>query len=696
MALARLKTAFGWIHPRTPHTPSLHNDPLKYKASRGPRLHLKLMNASSFCEGFLVFYFAQPQNSARPLSVSVRVGHAEDTVTDVYLFVPNDRINNRLYVEYYEYETQGHVLQRQAVGMNRFSHQWPMHDLVTTIPLKGVNETEEGDAGSFDKHCHRDVVFTVMGAEWDEDTGPKHGGDYDDIMAQWNSMEKFGQAPQPVHHQDVATYLVQLSQWLGERKQVEVKGLVPWDMVGENFESGQLPLWAFLTEYAHPELRTGTLESLSALVTTAAQMNGSWRPGQRVESLTLAQVQETLCDTMALLPLCLTYLEDQHRVLKPGAGAQTVQATDTFEPEDQWVHSLCFPVLKDAAYDCEDGAAVAYYVCRLLQTLPRQPLDTLLGAIQMEANLYTAFVAIGTLKLGSGEYTYHAYPLLMDTREVSKKLRQDLKTPPLETTSTKIARRPVLFIETTESTTACPNFTGGHQAGAFMLGRLADSRVHCKVPQELMHDSGQYETVIQLMCPQLYETCGLTDFFCTGRSGAQLGVSGQDLRNYSSGAWKAVVPVQTTHEVWDSVRLLNSQLPVTDGLPTIDEVVPHVPQWDPTQGEVLIFCKASLVEELQTAIHEHCKLTGKGYAAWHDNPVLNDLSLAYFVIQTTEHSIATPHTGALFGPYHTRDLSDRYRCRAEAMGQYPVRGLIEYHRTQMQCNVSGHHHEVSR
>lgn len=691
---------------RAPHQPPVSRPRIQELCGiPSARLSLELLDPSTLGRGVghLQAYFAQPLNTKQVERGSTFLTAVRTPTQSLEVPVPLDRCSNRLWFYLYLYDGSPEdpnvpVLHRQATGycdldeasvVKAEKGQEPNY----TVKLMATDQ----DLDSKDATPWATLRFQVASVSWDGHPMIQSHDLFELLSHELliKSVPPFSRNPNYKDKALINQYLDRVAHWLKPIANTETK-LPAWTVVYENFATGKLPNWAFLLEYCHPRVDSveQTYTSLKRLACVASHMNGCALTS--LSQWTESQVLETLADTMALLPLCLHYTGDCRRKTntksddddddddnKNHHGPRSWTPSD-FVQDDQWCHPLASPDPPREAYDCEDGSGTAFYVLRLLQTLPSLPRSTLVGRLQEVAKRYVGFVAIVSLQLGD-QAVYHACPVLVDQGLVYTKMKTELKCH-----VPKVANRtplPTMLVETTESTTACSTFHGGFRQSAYAKSRFVDGVVHCKVPNEIMFPQGNYRHVINLMCPHLYETTGVAELFCRMQSN-QLGVPVSMFRGFTGTQWKFSVPEVVKTDLFDACRVAASHLPRVRGLPpAIKSFHEALPPFDP-RSQVLLFSSSMHWDRLSQSICKHASQTGKHIQAWRRIPVVDDFSLSMFVITLTPSAVSGPYLTP--GEPLSKSAVKRMQHRRYVMEYEPVQGCYKFHR-QYHHTDRGHH-----
>lgn len=680
----------------------------------GPQLQLEVVNLGQWDgeEVALQYYFGQrfptdvtEDYRACPSGVVFPLDSTTFVIT-----IPPTRVDNTIHFQLWVYQdaepTDGkqrahHVAMREACGSVDLGK-------LVTKPLPTV------DVGLW--HISNDLVdmsgtptvtlkLKVVGIAWPShplskslEADDQHGLAVTEVLR--GELDKKAESVVTIEDSKrIDQYAHDVRTWLKTLKDTETK-LSPWDTVCSRFSSGELPQWAFLREYAFTTVAqanrsTPSLErlcyvslllgglDLSDMLGTAAAKGATKSALPSSSASSTLKYAEALGDMLTLLPLSMAYVTDREVTKTAGADGES-SCSYTYSNKDQWIHLLASPDLNQA-YDCEDGAAVVYYLFHLLIRSTAPSRLSAFNRIRALAQRYTCFVAICSLQIGDSEFTYHAVPVLVDTalvkRRFDKKGSSAVREP-----------LPTLVTETTEATCCVPHSHQAWSESSYNVCRVADPNFHCKIPGPMMDTSHQYRNCVKLLCPQLQEEYGVSSVYCCTPDG-KLGVPMDTLRARFDDhkAWKAADPVPITPELLASVDKAIVRLPRTPDLPAPPRQCNTVPFVDASKGQVLLFTNSSYGKRYNDDIRKHFTSTRKAVHYYEKIPVLNGVDLSLFVV--------TPRQGARtrVGTHLTlrgQERKHHHEWRSRQIGSYSVRGLHRYHNVSgRMCKSRWHHHE---
>lgn len=239
----------------------------------------------------------------------------------------------------------------------------------------------------------------------------------------WNMAKYHTEHFGAVTASDIVTiceYITSTNDRLRTYHQQVPRGLSKWTNCDERlfvpYKQSQFRYMPQAMFFAHACMRITTESaqrnqaSLERLVEVAVHRVG--------EPRTFADWCSLLTETCAMLPLSMAYeLDNQADFLRK---ARYTRTKDHHKPHcvsrdddpDQWDHPLCYPSCSEIAGDCEDMAATALTVWKLLSCVevaragPGQVHDTF-DALVLLAKALLVMPTICILKDGSG-FTYHA------------------------------------------------------------------------------------------------------------------------------------------------------------------------------------------------------------------------------------------------------------------------------------------------
>lgn len=400
-----------------------------------------------------------------------------------------------------------------------------------------------------------------------------------------------------------------------------------WDSSTKFFPVGPLPPWAFVLEYA--TVPSPSVPVLLRLVQVAQHRLGL-RPGGAAQwpVSTAAEVLNEMC---TLLTTVAAYRLDARSCAVDSGGDDEKQQQEPSAPaarcdEDVWTHPLVPAVSLDhAGFDCEDAASLIFYVARCLQSLPAGWRDQVpvgcppaqveaLDVVATLARRYVFFLALASLRLGPDRYTYHALVVGQDATRAHALLSAKPQPTPAATTPAV----PWLWMEGTEYTTGCWSFDGYPQPQLFDKLRLRQPPVtHAKVPAAVMRRGQQYQTVVALEAPHLWQQYHACEWAVEERDGTGGAWQAQG-RAHVVQAWDpATLRLTPTTPVTvaqlDGVQAAVGQLPRTPGLPPLDATRPYwlPPAWDP-QHALLSTCRPADYQTLgvDVAWRAHARSAG--------------------------------------------------------------------------------------
>lgn len=638
-----------------------------------PILKLEITNSSELRAGYVTAYFPQPLQTQEVLRAFTEVGRHTMNSACLNVPVPSDRVNNHLRFQFFELEdipgqifTRRMVLQRQASGQLLQAAKFCSLYKQVEVHLYHINVAHSTQAEA-EVAPHATLKLRCTSKPWSDDSA---------AFIHW----LFGEAPHRASFYTtreaavVRRYLENAQTYLDDVKHANV-GLQPWLVCAEGFQDGKLPLWSMLLEYAHPIIRPGTEETLIRMAQVCHAKAGM---PEQISRMRTSDWCELLCDVMAMLPLCTTYAPDRRRCFKraikqvPSTGEEPFTfkhrhlrtykngmdaTTHGLVPEDQWVHSLVCPHYSSHGYDCEDGACTAYYVFHLIQSLnPDNVQDRWLHVLCLLARRYVCTLAVGTLVLPGkpARLTYHAYPVLIDAALMDQRLARDLGTTtkvvppskgstdmfhPRTTRDSMYTGLPTMFVETTESTTACMDFTGGIDAATFFKTRVHCSLVHTKIPTSEMNPGSQYPHILLLQCPQLYARYGVVELALENRDG-ELGVQSKHLLEPStfgtSSEWRVRKPADITDEMYTAVTQAVVQMPRTPGLPAAPPPSEQQPLPFLAAGKhrVLMFTNARYRVDVLPLIVSAAHKAGHRTEVYEGVEILEGIVLSYVIVDT--------------------------------------------------------------
>lgn len=653
----------------------------------GPRvtLHFDVVQTDHCSAGYFNVYFPVPLGSpCEKPSVFVANGGKKH----IRVSLPSWRICNELRIVYYQWDPLHKCYTRQAQGVMQLD---PEHVNLRNPQAFTVVLAHVGHYSRRRDNCCR-VTLKLTDLVWKNVTVDQH-------TQAIGFMNQFGSGVK-VSPFVLCSNLTRLYEYLQRERQRsheivhKATGLPPWYIEGRPSIVGDLPLWAFALGYAHPnDTGAGVVAALRRMCRMALAMLGKTE-----NQLTHVDTVELMADVASLLPRCLKYTADTFLPYQPDKSTPYSPDTQSHRLlyEDIWCLLTSAPEWTKMGYDCEDGALLAYHVVRLLQTTPTDHGDTLLRSVQMKAHLYEPFVAVGTLNCLSMASTtdrvvtiYHCYLMMVCKAAVGAKLRgRRLRA--------GHKHEETLIVETTEWTTAHPSYYNS-TAAEYRCCAMVDSRVHMKVPRSVMEASGQYDVVLQLLCPHLFKDpyYKIPSIHCETADGEYGVTADQLVHNFASGDWVASQWADVDQDLFDLVSLFASALPPCQSIGDLAHgYIGDTPQ--PGPDGLVLYVRTEDAGDVMPLIDRYLGARGVSYTVQKDVTFLRGLSLT--LVQITR-SDASAHPGTrpetpledvmpseeeLQDPYVYRRYDDLNRVLAQA--HYPVRGRKVYHNTMVRHN----------
>ena len=650
----------------------------------GPRASLcfEVVHTDHCSVGYFHVYFPVPLGSPYERPCVFTAGAEQQGIV---VSLPKWRLCNEMRFVYYQWDPCHDCYTRQAQGLTTLD---PEHVRLDRPQPFTVKLTHVGHYSRDPTQCRR-VTLKLVDVKWTNVKAHEH-------TQAVGLLEHFGHGMK-VSPFSVCTNQSALHEYLQRERERShsilhrATGLPPWFIEGRPSIVGDLPLWAFALPYAQPVDRgAGVVAALGRMCRMALAMLG-----KRQEDLTHVDRVELMADVASLLPRCLPYVADRYLPCQPDKQSPRLLY------EDVWCLLLSAVKWTDMGYDCEDGALLAYHVVRLLQTVPMDHGDKLLRQVQVAAHLYVPFVAVGTLNCMSLASTpervvsiYHCYLMMVCRTAVEAKLKGRRLHPMHKHEKT-------LIIETTEWTTAHPDYMDANST-EYRCAAMVDPRCHLKVPRSVMEASAQYDVVLQLLCPHLFEDpyYKVPSIHCESADG-EYGVKADILvNNFASNEWKATQWADVTDELYQLVRLFVAALPPCQSIAElVHGFLPDVPTTEP--GSLVLYCRADDAKTMLPLLDRYLSDRDVSYTLQECVTFLRGLSMTLLHLNradTAAHPGTRPPISLDSDSEEDSDDEYAYRRRPSelnrvfAQAHFPIRGRGVYYRTMQR--VGGRHPEL--
>lgn len=183
---------------------------------------------------------------------------------------------------------------------------------------------------------------------------------------------------------------------------------------------GKVPMWMFVNEMANlsndtPSYNADTLKLFERLLVIALDSIGTseWMI-TIVTTLTSIQRDRLHRELLARMILVFT----RHMLYVKDSTAHS----DGDKFTDEWNRVGHQPHPEMVGFDCEDGTALAYELCHRFRRFEFKSRSSLLFQIQQSHSMMVPMYCIGSIQIGKGHYTYHAFVMWLTYVHGTQKL----------------------------------------------------------------------------------------------------------------------------------------------------------------------------------------------------------------------------------------------------------------------------------